>query len=258
MRRFGRSEVTCLILAAGYATRLYPLTENFPKPLLDVQEKSVLDWLLSDVDSIEGIESYVVISNHKFYNHFLSWKESSSISRPITILDDGSTDNENRLGAVKDILFAIKSFNFNEDLLVLAGDNLLDFSLSGFVSYFKEKQATCIMRHYEPSFERLQRTGVASIDTDDKVLLMEEKPKVPKSNWAVPPFYIYKKEDLPMIKQAISAGCNTDAPGSFISWLCSQTSMYAYPMPGKRWDIGNLESYDLVKKEYTGFHLGKF
>jgi glucose-1-phosphate thymidylyltransferase len=138
----------CLILAAGYATRLYPLTENFPKPLLDVQGRTVLDWLLSDVDCIEGIGKYVVVSNHKFYDHFTTWKESCSLSHPVVVLDDGSTDNSNRLGAVKDILFAIEEQEIDEDLLVLAGDNLLDFSLGGFVSFFQEKQSTCIMRHY--------------------------------------------------------------------------------------------------------------
>ena len=135
----------CLILAAGYATRLYPLTENFPKPLLDVQGRTVLDWLLSDVDGIEGIGKYVVVSNHKFYDHFTTWKERCSLFHPVIVLDDGSTDNSNRLGAVKDILFAIEEQEIDEDLLILAGDNLLDFSLSGFVSFFQEKQTTCIM-----------------------------------------------------------------------------------------------------------------
>lgn len=249
--------MVCLILAAGYATRLYLLTENYPKPLLEVQGKTVLDWLLSDVDTIEDLEKYVVVSNHKFYDHFSFWKETSSLTHPIIVLDDGSTENSNRLGAVKDILFAIDSLDLNEDLLVLAGDNLLDFSLSGFVSFFHQKQATCIIRHFEPSLAALQRTGVATIDSSDKVLVMEEKPKEPKSNWAVPPFYVYKKEDLPLIRKAIQAGCNTDAPGSFIAWLCKQASVYAYPMPGKRWDIGNLESYEQVKREYDSSHLRK-
>ena len=225
--------------------------------MLSVKGKTVLDWLLSDVDGMEGIEKYVVVSNHKFYDHFSSWKETSSLTHPIIVLDDGSTENSNRLGAVKDILFAIDSLDLNEDLLVLAGDNLLDFSLSGFVSFFHQKQSTCIMRHFEPSLAALQRTGVATIDSCDKVLVMEEKPKEPKSNWAVPPFYVYKKEDLPLIRKAIQAGCNTDAPGSFIAWLCKQTSVYAYLMPGKRWDIGNLESYEQVKREYDSSHLRK-
>ena len=247
----------CLILAAGYATRLYPLTENYPKPLLDVQGRTVLDWLLSDVDGIEGIGKYVVVSNHKFHDYFTAWKERCSLSHPVVVLDDGSTDNPNRLGAVRDILFAIEEQEIDEDLLVLAGDNLLDFSLSGFVSFFAEKQSTCIMRHYEPSLAALQRTGVATIDTSDKVLLMEEKPREPKSNWAVPPFYVYKREDLPLIRKAIESGCNTDAPGSFIAWLCSHTPVYAYPMPGKRWDIGNLQSYEQVKQEFDGSRLLK-
>jgi len=112
---------------------------------LDVQGRTVLDWLLSDVDGIEGIGKYVVVSNHKFYDHFTTWKERCSLFHPVIVLDDGSTDNSNRLGAVKDILFAIEEQEIDEDLLILAGDNLLDFSLSGFVSFFQEKQTTCIM-----------------------------------------------------------------------------------------------------------------
>lgn len=245
----------CIILAAGYATRLYPLTENYPKPLLDVQGKTVLDWLLSDVDRIKKIDKFVLISNHKFYHHFVSWRESCSLSSRVVVLDDGSTANENRFGALKDILFAIESLDLDDDLLVLAGDNLLDFSLSGFVSFFRQKDATCIMRHYEDDIARLQRTGVAVVDNDDKVLSMEEKPKEPKSNWAIPPFYIYKRQDVPLLREAIAAGCNTDAPGSFITWLCKHSVVYAYPMPGKRWDIGNLESYEQVKREYKGIVL---
>jgi len=239
-----------IILSAGYATRLYPLTENYPKPLLDIQGKTVLDWLLTDLDRIEGIDRYVLISNHKFNHHFVSWRKSCSFNRPIVVLDDGSTANENRLGALKDILYAIDSLGLDDDLLVLAGDNLLDFSLSGFVSFFKQKNATCIMRHYEHDITKLQRTGVAVVDQNDRVIHMEEKPKEPKSNWAIPPFYIYKREDLPLLREAIASGCNTDAPGSFITWLYKHSPVYAYPMPGKRWDIGNLESYEQVKREY--------
>lgn len=241
-----------IILAAGYATRLSPLTDNFPKPLLDVNGKPIINWLLDDVEVTSKGSSYIVISNQRYYEHFKTWKYHSSLSESITLLNDGSTDNANRLGAVKDIQFAIEQLGIDEDIVVLAGDNVLDFSLSGFISYFQDRQATCIMRHCEGELPRLQRTGVITIDEHDRVLSMEEKPKEPKSNWAVPPFYIYKKEDLPLIKQAIDSGCNTDAPGSLISWLCQRTAIYAYPMPGKRWDIGTLESYEQVKREYTG------
>jgi len=170
----------------------------------------------------------------------------------IIIIDDGSTDNENRLGAVKDIVFAIEQLSLDDDLLVLAGDNVLEFSFKDFVRFFASVQTTCIMRHWEQSTERLRRTGVATIDEHSLVLEMEEKTWNPKSNWAIPPFYIYKKEDLPSIRKAIESGCNTDAPGSFIAWLSSITPVHAFEMPGKRYDIGNLESYEQVKRDFQG------
>lgn len=242
----------CLVLAAGYATRLYPLTENFPKPLLDVNGKSILDWLLDDVDANVGVDEYIIVSNHKFVEHFEKWIRECSLKHPVQIVDDGSTENDNRLGAVKDIVYAIEQLHIDDDLMVLAGDNVLDFSLGGFAEYFKEKNHTCVMCYHEPELTKLQRTGVASLDENNKILLMEEKPKDPKSNWAVPPFYLYKKEDLQTIQRGIKEGCDTDAPGSFIAWLCGQCDVYAYEMPGKRYDIGNLESYKAVQESYGG------
>lgn len=244
----------CLILAAGYATRLYPLTENFPKPLLEVKGKAILDWIIDDLESNADIEQYVIVSNHKFAEHFEKWKNDLKTKDKMVIIDDGSTANENRLGAVKDIAFAIDKLAIDDDLLVLAGDNLLDFSLKGFVEFFKEKKATCIMRHYEAEKSKLQRTGVASIDTMEKVVEMQEKPKEPKSNWAVPPFYLYRKEDLKYIIQGIEEDCDTDAPGSFIAWFCQKCDVFAYEMPGSRYDIGNLESYKNVNEIFNGIY----
>ena len=166
----------CIVLAAGYATRLYPLTENFPKPLLDVKGKSILDWLLEDVKSTGMVDEAIIVSNHKFYNIFKDWTDKAdnlSGAMKLTLLDDGSTDNDNRLGAVKDIAFAINKCQLikecnedekNDGVLVLAGDNLLDFSIKGFLDFYKEKRATCIMRHFEPSLEKLQRTGVVEVN----------------------------------------------------------------------------------------------
>lgn len=244
----------CLILAAGYATRMYPLTENFPKPLLEVGNKPILDWLVDDVSNNCGIKDFVIISNHKFYDRFISWAENKTKTSEINIkvLDDGSTDNDHRLGAVKDIEFAINQMNINEDILVLAGDNVLDFSFSNFVSYARNVNTTCIMRHHQPSVEKLRKTGVIEIDENALVLNMEEKPQEPKSNWAVPPFYFYKKEDISMIKEGIADGCNTDAPGSFISWLVKRKQVHAYEMIGHRFDVGSLDSYEIIKKEYKG------
>jgi glucose-1-phosphate thymidylyltransferase len=246
-----------VILAAGYATRLYPLTENFPKPLLKVGEKSILDRLIDDIDSNDfdgGITGHIIVSNHKFISHFEEWKSSRSFNKDVTILDDGSTENENRLGAVKDILFAVEECCIDEEILVLAGDNVLDFSLKDFIQYQKQKKSACIMRHLEGEKSKLQRTGVAIIDENDRVIKMQEKPAEPLSNWAVPPFYIYTKEDLPFIRQACTpdkdgkSPCETDAPGDFISWFCSIRSVHAWQMSGKRFDIGNLESLESARK----------
>ena len=233
----------CLILAAGYATRLYPLTENFPKPLLKVGEKTILDWLIDDLNQTGLIDEYIVVTNHKFAQIFEEWSKGR-----YTIIDDGTSSNETRLGAVKDIELGIQTRHVDDDLLVMAGDNLLDFSLSGFLRYAQEKGTTCIMRYFEPNDERLHKCGVVEVDGNDKILTMEEKPAQPKSHWCCPPFYYYTKDDLQLVGQGIAEGCGTDAPGSFIAWLCGRTAVHAWEMPGPRYDIGSLESYEAVKK----------
>lgn len=239
----------CLILAAGYATRLYPLTENFPKPLLKVQGKTILDWLIDDIETSGLIDEYVVISNHKFAEHFIDWAKDKE---KITIVDDGTSSNETRLGAVKDIQFAIEQLGLADEMLVIAGDNLLDFSLTTFVKYAKEKNTSCIMRYYETEEARLHKSGVVTIDESGKILKMVEKPEDPESHWCCPPFYYYTKEDSKLISKGIEAGCGTDAPGSYIAWLSTQVPVHAMEMPGRRYDIGNLESYRKVEEEYQG------
>ncbi len=240
----------CLILAAGYATRLYPLTENFPKPLLKVGSKTILDWLIDDIDAAGLVDGYVVISNHKFAHHFDAWAKTKP--QPITVVDDGTDSNETRLGAVKDIQFAIDQLQLDDDMLVIAGDNVLDFSLTRFIAYAKEKNASCIMRYYEPDRKRLLKSGVVTVDENDKVLQMTEKSPTPATNWCTPPFYYYTKSDARLVQKGIDSGCGTDAPGSYIAWLCAQTDVYAMEMPGSRYDIGNLESYEAVQKAYRG------
>lgn len=241
----------CLFLAAGYATRLYPLTENFPKPLLEVAGKPILDWLIDDMTQSGLVDEFIVISNHKFAHIFEEWAAQHT-QTSIKVIDDGTSSNENRLGAVKDIQYAIEQLQLDDDLLVMAGDNLLDFSLAGFIRYAIGKNATCIMRYYEANEARLHKSGVAEVAADDRVLSFVEKPAEPRSHWCVPAFYYYKRQDSHLIQSAIDGGCGTDAPGSFISWLCGQTSVYAWEMPGKRYDIGNLESYEQVKQIFEG------
>lgn len=240
----------CLILAAGYATRLYPLTENFPKPLLKVGEKTILDWLLDDIETSNSIDEYVVISNHKYVTHFQDWAKDKPYK--ITVVDDSTESNETRLGAVKDIQFAIDTLKLDDDMLVIAGDNVLDFSLTKFIAYAKKKNTSCIMRYFEGKEEKLKKCGVVSINNNDEIIKMVEKPSSPESNWCCPPFYYYTRDDAKRIESAIKDGCGTDAPGSFIAWLATKVTVHAMEMPGSRYDIGNLESYEAVKREYKG------
>lgn len=240
----------CLILAAGYATRLYPLTENFPKPLLKVGDKTILDWLLDDIELSGEIDEYVVISNHKYAHHFDDWTKTKPYK--ITVVDDGTSTNETRLGAVKDVQFAIEKLKLDSDLLVIAGDNLLDFSLNSFINYAKAKQTSCIMRYYEPNDEKLKKCGVVTIDENDLILNMTEKSPTPATHWCCPPFYYYTREDSRRVADGIAAGCGTDAPGSYIAWLCTVTPVHAMEMPGSRYDIGNLQSYETAKQSYKG------
>lgn len=242
----------CLILAAGYATRLYPLTENFPKPLLTVGEKTILDWLVDDIDEAGFVDEYIVISNHKYAHHFNEWAKTKK--QKVTVVDDGTSSNETRLGAVKDIAFAIEALALDDDMLVIAGDNVLDFSLTKFISYARQKNASCVMRYFEPEFSKLLKCGVVTVDEDDRISEMTEKSPTPATHWCCPPFYYYTKEDARLVPAGIEQGCGTDAPGSFIAWLCTQTQVYAMEMPGKRYDIGNLESYEKVQKEYIGIN----
>jgi len=239
----------CIILAAGYATRLYPLTENFPKPLLKVGEKTILDWLIDDVETTGMVDQYIVVSNHKYAPHFIEWAEGCS---KITVIDDGTTTNENRLGAVRDIQLAIDTCNITDDILVLAGDNVLDFSLSSFISYALNKKTSCAMRYYEEATSKLRKSAIVTIDSNDLILRMVEKPENPDSNWCTPPFYYYTAEDALLIKDAIADGCLVDAPGNLLVWISAKHPVHSMLMPGSRYDIGNIESYTRVQQEYKG------
>lgn len=236
----------CVILAAGYATRMYPLTENFPKPLLEVGGKTILDWLVDDLSPV--IEQFIVISNHKYADHFGNWAKNKP---NITILDDGTETNETRLGAVKDIQFAIDQLNLKDDLLVIAGDNVLEFSLKSFVNYARQAGTSCTMRYWEEDENKLHRAGVSEVN-DDRLISFEEKPKEPKGNWCTPPFYFYTAEDTQKIQDAIADGYATDAPGSLVAWMCQHSQMHSMIMPGKRFDIGEMASYQAVKDSYAG------
>ena len=168
------------------------------------------------------------------------------------VIDDGTESNETRLGAVRDVQMAIERLNLNDDLLVIAGDNVLDFSLSHFIGYFAQKKASCIMRYYCDDVVRLRKGGVIEPAEDGLILRMEEKPAEPFACWCAPPFYVYAKQDLHFVDEALSSGCGADAPGSFMAWLSKHAPVYAMEMPGSRYDIGNMASYEAVQREYAG------
>ena len=265
-----------VVLAAGYATRLGELTKNFPKPLLKIGNSTILSRMLDDIDAIDDITEHVIVTNHKFAHIFevdplispclggRSTPQSSCSGeglerrwkKPITIIDDGSTTNDNRLGAVCDLLLALDYLDHRkensstppkqgetEGVLVVAADNLLFFSFQEFVDFAKEKQTSCIMCHEQPSIEKLQRTGVIVVDEQMKVLNMEEKPQEPKSHWAVPPFYIYMKKDLDLVRHSVENGCGKDAPGNLAHYMVDHTTMHAWQMTAGRFDIGSLDTY---------------
>lgn len=243
-----------IVIAAGYATRLGELTKNFPKPLLKIGESTILGRMLDDIDLIPDINEHIIITNHKFAPKFQEWAKNQTYSKPITILDDGTETNETRLGAVCDLLFALEKLSIDDDVLVVAADNLLFFSFSDFVEFSKQKNSSCIICHEQKELAKLQRTGVVVLNDNQKVINMEEKPQVPKSTWAVPPFYIYLKKDLDLVRHSVENGCGKDAPGNLAHYLCEQTSMYAWPMAGTgenlRFDIGSLDTYKEACEKY--------
>lgn len=239
-----------IVIAAGYATRLYPLTENFPKSLLSIGQNTILGRLLDDVDALPEVSGHVIVTNHKFASHFDNWIATACYSKPVTIVDDGTSTNETRLGAVCDLLLALDRCRIDDDILVVAADNLLDFSLAGFVGAFKEKGTSMLMCHEQPDVEKLRRTGVVEVDDTMRVLSMEEKPLHPRSHWAVPPFYIYRKEDLGLIRDCLNHGCGKDAPGNLARYLVGRTVLHAWPMPGGRFDIGSMDTYREAQEKY--------
>ena len=239
-----------IVIAAGYATRLGELTKNFPKPMLKIGSSTILGRMLDDIDRISDVDEHIIVTNHKFAPIFEQWAAEQHYQKPVAIVDDGTETNETRLGAVCDLLMAINRFRIDDDILVVAADNLLFFSFQEFVDFAREKGTSCIMCHEQPSIEKLQRTGVIVVDDQMRVLNMEEKPLEPKSHWAVPPFYIYKKHDLELVRHSVENGCGKDAPGNLAHYMVEHTVMHAWPMSAGRFDIGSLDTYYEAIEKY--------
>lgn len=247
-----------LILAAGYATRLYPLTKDRPKPLLHIAGKAIIDYLLESILKVEEIDKLFVVTNAKFAQTFQTWADGVNFSENqrsirITIVNDGTMSNETRLGAIADIQFVIDEHQVNDDLLVVAGDNIFTFDFNDMVSLMKSVKGDVICGFEENDPEKLHRTGVIEMDANQSVIGFEEKPQLPRSNIACPAIYVYRKETLSLIKEYLDAGLNPDAPGHFIPWLINKVRVYVYVMKTEMYDIGNLESYKSVRASFGDF-----
>lgn len=240
----------CIILAAGYATRLYPLTKHTAKPLLKIGKKTILDHIVSKVEKVNIVDEIFIVTNDKFYHDFVQWAQGYQGCKIIKVINDHTTTNDNRLGAIADMQYVIKEANLDEDLLVLAGDNLFDFELIDFIDFYKKVGGDCITAHQLNDVDEMKRSGVIEVNDDQIVVSFEEKPDKPKTNLAVPPFYIYQRETLLLIDQYIAAGENPDAPGYFIPWLIQRKDVYAYEFSGRRYDIGTVESYEQVREGF--------
>ena len=224
----------CIFLCAGYATRLFPLTENFPKALLKVGGRALLDYILDEVNSLDEVDEIYLVTNAKYTPHF-----------------DGTYTNDDRLGAIGDINFTIEKCNINDDVLIIAGDNLFTFKLREFIDFYKAKNAPSVCVREETDINLLKRVGVAVLDDSNKILDFEEKPAEPKSKYAVYAEYIYPKEILPVFKEYLAEGNSNDAPGNFVAYLYKKMPTYAYPFKGECYDVGTHDALAYVNEIYS-------
>ncbi len=240
-----------ILLAAGYATRLYPLTKDRPKALLPVNGKAIADYIVQQICTIPTVDEIFVVSNHKFAAHFEEWAQNSAYPVPLRVLDDGTTSEENRLGAIGDIQFTIEQANINNELLVIAGDNLFTFQLVNFYNFYKNVGKDCVVAKRIEDVAQLRQFAVAQLDQDGKVLNLVEKPENPASDTAVFASYLYTKETVPLFKTYLEEGNKPDAPGYFVQWLYARKDVYAHIMDGDCYDVGTMAAYEEVQRLFT-------
>jgi glucose-1-phosphate thymidylyltransferase len=219
-----------LILAAGYATRLRPLTDSIPKQLLPVGGRPMVDWILDRISETSADEVHLV-TNARFVPDFTRWAEG----KDVRVHDDGTTSNEDRLGAIGDIRFV----GLDDDLLVVAGDNLFDYSLADYESYWRGKGGSCVAVYDVGTPELARKYGVVDVDEKDRILGFVEKPEHPPSTLAATATYFFTREHAAMVDAYLEEGNPPDQPGNYIAWLHAREPVYAYRFPGEWYDIGD-------------------
>ena len=243
-----------IILAAGYATRLYPLTLSSPKPLLPIANKPLIGHVLHNLSGVDGISNVHIVSNEKFFPRFEEWLDdyqASQPSLPITLFNDGSIDESDKLGAIGDLKLIIEQGEIDDNIVVVAGDNLFNHSLGGFLRHGREKDAPVLGIYDVGSLEEAKRFGNISINEHGQITAFEEKPKQPKSSLIGTALYYYPKNILPLIAQYITEGNNPDQPGRLVEWLYSKVPFYTWKIRGIWYDIGTKETLEEVDRALT-------
>ena len=236
-----------IILAAGYATRLYPLTLTQPKPLLLVAGKPMIEYVLDNLAPIGGLDRIYVVTNAKFATHFQKWSDNYRATKAkldFTIVNDGSTDDTNKLGAIGDLHLVLTREKVDDDVIVVAGDNLFSQELSKFGSFCREKRAPVLAAHDVGDLEQNKKYNSISIDGDGKITFFEEKPKTPTSTLTGIALYFYPRSTIPLIKQYVAEGNNPDQPGRLVQWLYPRTPVHTWRVPGLWFDIGSKETLE--------------
>lgn len=236
-----------IILAAGYATRLYPLTLSQPKPLLPVAGKPMVEHVLDNLAPISGIDRIYVVTNAKFADHFQKWADHYRATKSkleFTICNDGSTDDSNRLGAIGDINFVLTTQSVDDDLIVVAGDNLFSEKLSEFGRFCAAAKTPVLALYDVGNLEEIKKYNAITVDGAGRITFFEEKPKQPTSTLTGIALYYYPRRSIALIKQYIAEGNNPDQPGRLVQWLYPRTPFLTWRVPGIWFDIGSKETLE--------------
>jgi len=239
-----------IILAAGYATRLYPLTKNTPKSLLEVGNRPIIDHILDKLGAISEIDEVFVVTNNKFYSNFQEWANKKDHSKKIIIVNDQTTSNDDRLGSLGDVRYVLDNKKIDDDIMVLAGDNLFDFSLEEPFNIFRNKNKSVVVLYDVKDIELAKHYGIVEIDENNKMIDFEEKPKNPKSTLSSTGIYIYPKIVKDSLIKYLEENGQNDKAGNFLEWLHKNDEVYC-SVTKERWiDIGTLDQLEKAKKEY--------